>query len=89
LARIFGLLLIVLGIYLGLTVYEQGVDGALGGLFARGRASEAPAASPVADDAAPAESRRAGSPSPGAITQRVRQRVTEAVQQGARRHSGE
>ena len=33
-AKLFGLILIVLGVWIGLEVYEKGVDGACGGVFA-------------------------------------------------------
>jgi hypothetical protein len=88
LARIFGLLLIVAGIYLGVTVYQEGVDGAFGGVFARSGASAPAEAGGDSGDAAPAP-RRPGTVSPGAVTQRVRERVTRAVQEGARRRAGE
>ncbi len=87
--RVFGLLLIVLGIYLGVTVYEKGVDAAFGGVFARSRPETAPGAATDAAGDAPTSARRPGTVSPGAVTQRVRQRVTGAIQEGARRHSGE
>jgi hypothetical protein len=87
--RLFGLLLIVLGIYLGITVYEKGVDAVFGGVFAGSRASAPPALDSDGAGAPAPTARRPGTVSPSAITQRVRQRVTEDIQQGARRHSGE
>jgi hypothetical protein len=41
--KVFGMLLIVGGLWLGLEVYQKGVAGAFGGLFARAGLAEAPA----------------------------------------------
>jgi hypothetical protein len=35
LGRLVGLILFVLAIYVGITIYTEGVDGAFGGIFAR------------------------------------------------------
>lgn len=42
--KVFGMLLIVCGLWLGLEVYEKGLAGAFDGLFARMGLAEAPAA---------------------------------------------
>jgi len=41
-AKIFGILLIVAGIWVGLEVMNHGMDGAFGGLFASGASEQAP-----------------------------------------------
>jgi hypothetical protein len=86
-AKVFGLLLIVLGIYLGITVYEEGVDAAFGGVFGRSEAPVAEETAPDDEGRPPAEPRPGARP--GAVTQRVRERVNAAVQEGVRRHTGE
>ena len=40
--KLFGIILLVLGIWLGVEVFTEGVDGAFGGIFASGSADEAP-----------------------------------------------
>ena len=35
--KIFGILLIVIGIWVGLTIYNEGTDAAFGGIFASAR----------------------------------------------------
>ena len=41
--KIFGILLMVIGIWAGITVYTEGVDAAFGGLFAGARREAADA----------------------------------------------
>jgi len=96
--KVFALLLIAVGVYVGLTVYDEGVDRAFGGLFARSSASTTQAAVPLerddpgaADRAADARIARESSPGSyraGAVTTRVRERVTGAVDEGSRRAGG-
>jgi hypothetical protein len=40
--KIFGILLIVLGIWVGLTIFSEGTDSAFGGLFASAKAPADP-----------------------------------------------
>ncbi len=42
--KIFGILLIVVGVWVGITVFTEGTDRAFGGLFASGAADSAPEA---------------------------------------------
>lgn len=91
-ARIFGILLILAGLVVFLGVYSEGVDKAFGGAFARfAHAKPEPVAA-----AEPAPARRPAqdwwekeerTPPPG-IGQRVRDRVNDAMETGARRHGG-
>ena len=78
--KVFGLILMVVAIYIGLTYYTAGME-------------EASPEEPVAIAEQPA---RAAAPSGNAsssrrppITQRVRTRVQSAVDDGARRHGGD
>jgi len=94
--KILGLLLIAAGVYVGLTVYDQGRQRAFGGLFASSAATPERVAMPTepddpgaADRAADARIARESSPGAvrsGAVTQRVRERVTGAMEQGASRN---
>ncbi len=70
--RIFGLILFVTAIYIAVTLYSEGVEGAFGGILA-----------PAGQSASEAEE---GGPRPAKpITQRVRERVEEDLRMGARR----
>ena len=40
--KLFGIVLLVLGIWLAVEVYTEGVNGAFGGVFASGSADQAP-----------------------------------------------
>jgi hypothetical protein len=88
--KVFGIVLFVLAIWVGLTVYDQGVDRAFGGLFA-GSKQEAPHRVAATTPAAPDDSESdepEGSARPAPITERVRERVTGSMEQGARRAGG-
>jgi hypothetical protein len=85
--RIFGIVLVLIAIYVGMTVYTEGIENAFGGAFAPlepvdGR--EEPTASyltPAAQMAdAPTERRRRVP-----VTQAVRERVNADMETGARR----
>jgi hypothetical protein len=88
-ARVFGLLLMIAGIWLGLTIYTEGTEHTLGRLWGSG--DEQAAEEGDLESAAPERDRprNAGQAAPSAITSRVRERVTNAVAEGARRHGGE
>ena len=77
-ARLIGLVLMILGIYLGVSSYTGGADD--------GSADDAATA---ADGWASSDVDDRGQAAPRAVTSRVRDRVTSAVEEGARRHSGE
>ncbi|HEU4430214.1 MAG TPA: hypothetical protein VFT98_15750 [Myxococcota bacterium] len=78
-ARVFGLLLMILGIYCGLKIYLGELD----------RASRDVAVEEAAAAMEPESESVPGRGAPSAVTSRVRERVTDAVAEGARRHSGE
>jgi hypothetical protein len=88
-ARLVGFILLVVGVWLGASIYTRGSQRVLGDLL--GWESETPSseeaaagsALPERDEPAP------GQAAPTAITSRVRERVTNAVAEGARRHGGE
>jgi hypothetical protein len=77
--KLFGLILIVLGVWIGLEVYEKGVDGACGGVFAW-------FATPIGGDgrAAYDPSGRAVQPR-GSLAQRVGAKVQSDIDAGAHR----
>lgn len=68
--RIAGILFMVLGIWVGMEIFTQGMDGAFGGIFARWSYADVDAAT------LPADRSRA---------QRIGARVRESFDQGARR----
>jgi hypothetical protein len=82
--RLFGLVLILAAIWVGMTVYEKGVDEAFGGIFAPlqplSEREEPEAAEAAEREEAPARRR-------GTVTlpQHVRERVTSDLQRGAER----
>lgn len=88
-ARLLAVLLIAGGFVVFLQLYSQGADRAFGGAFARFWSDDG--AQQVWEEE-PAQRRRADleerTPS-RPIGQGVRERVTRAIDDGARRHSGE
>ena len=87
-AKAFGLVAILVALYIGMSIYVDGIDRALGGVFAAiepqdGR--ETPAAIHLTP-AAQLEDAPAGAPAPRVrVTDAVRQRVASDLQEGARR----
>jgi hypothetical protein len=76
--RAFGLIAILIAMYLGMSIYTDGIDRTLGGIFA--------SVEPVEDG----EEQSADSPSAPSrprerVTERVRDRVTVDLQQGLER----
>ena len=79
-ARLIALVLMIVGIYLGVSIYARGANEAV------------PDAAAIEDGSgvqAQSEPWTPGEAAPSAITSRVRERVTSAIEDGARRHSGE
>jgi hypothetical protein len=85
-SKAFGLIVMLLALYIGMTIYSEGVDRAYGGLFAPIASSErdsAPGAglTPLAGMAeAPTEARRRVR-----VTDAVRERVSADIAAGAKR----
>ena len=71
-AKVFGILMIVIGVWIGLEIFTKGMDSAFGGLFATGNRSA------TGDQSAPREA--AESP-----VQRIRARVQRDIRAGAAR----
>jgi hypothetical protein len=85
--RIFGIVLVLAAIYVGMTVYTEGIENAFGGAFApiepidQGEEPLATHLTPAAQMAdAPTERRRRVP-----VTQAVRERVNSHMETGARR----
>lgn len=86
-AKIFGILLIVLGVWLGIEIYTQGMDHAFGGVLAgfaqpihsNGKTSydQNPSGAPTGSPAAGAER--------GSLAQRVGTKVQADIDRGAER----
>ncbi len=86
--KAFGLILMVISLYVGITLYTEGMDQAFGGIFASlepANEREARMGTEItrfSDADAPSAGHR---PRRGSITNRVRNRVTADLQEGARR----
>jgi hypothetical protein len=89
-ARLVGFILLVVGVWLGASIYSEGSESVLGGRL--GWKSETPSSEETASDSALTERempRAPGQAAPTAVTSRVRERVTAAVAEGTSRHGGE
>ena len=73
--KLFGLILIVLGVWVGIEVYDKGMDGAFGGAFAW-------VSAPLPGNESAGSSREVKS---GSIAQRVGTKVQSDIDAGARR----
>ena len=84
--KAFGLIVMLLALYIGMTIYSKGIDQAYGGLFAPIESSErdsslATGLTPLAGTAAaPTEARRRAK-----VTDAVRERVSADLAAGAER----
>jgi len=88
-ARLIGLVLMILGIYLGVSIYTDGTDALLGRLSGSEEAASRDSVAAEALDDPAASEQLSGRAAPSAITSRVRDRVTSALEEGAHRDSGE
>jgi hypothetical protein len=85
--KLFGLILLLAALWVGITLYTEGTENAFGGIFApiesqnRAEAPMATGLTPAAQSATPPAERRRNAP----ITDRVRQAVTEDIEYGASR----
>ncbi len=89
-ARLIGLLLMIAGIFLGISIYTEGTERTFAGLLGSDGAEpqvEEEARAGVAPEGE--RPRPSGRAAPSAITSRVRERVTDAISEGTRRHGGE
>ncbi|MBW2421262.1 MAG: hypothetical protein JRH19_22155 [Deltaproteobacteria bacterium] len=82
--KLFGLISILVGMYLGMQIYTEGIDGMLGSLMDPIESSERDSSSfgghlTGGDVTMPTERKR------GPVTQRVREKVTADLQLGAER----
>lgn len=91
-ARLLAIVLVLGSLAVFLTVHSQGVDRAFGGVFARFTKRDAAPAAAYAEPARrPARDwwETPDRPPPQGVGQRVRERVNDAMETGARRHGGE
>ena len=91
-ARAFAILLVLGSLAAFLAIHTQGVDRAFGGALARFTKGSAPKATPYREPArrhAQDWWEKEDRPPPQGIGQGVRERVNNAMETGARRHSGE
>jgi hypothetical protein len=89
--RAFGLVLMLISLYIGMEIYTKGMDQALGGAFAAIEPMsqrEEPLATGLTPAAGLAEE-PSGPTRPINVTDRVRQKVTADMAAGARRYSGD
>jgi hypothetical protein len=85
-AKAFGLIMMLIALYIGMTIYTQGIEQAYGGIFAPIAPSDS--GSPMATHLTPAAGMAdvPTEPRPRVrITDAVRDRVTADLQEGARR----
>jgi hypothetical protein len=80
LSRLFGLILFILAIYVGITIYTEGVHGAFGGIFVK-LGMQPAAADPAGTGPFGLDSRPISSP----ITDRVEERWRDYIDTPGRR----
>jgi hypothetical protein len=85
-AKAFGLILMLIALYIGMTIYTQGIENAYGGIFAPIASSDGD--NPMATHLTPAAGMADAPTEPRPrkrVTEAVRDRVTADLQEGARR----
>ena len=85
-AKGFGLIMMLIALYIGMTIYNEGIEQAYGGIFAPIAPSDG--GSPMATHLTPAAGMADAPTEPRPrkrITEAVRDRVTSDLQEGARR----
>jgi hypothetical protein len=85
-AKAFGLIMMLIALYIGMTIYSEGIEQAYGGIFAPIASSDG--GSPMATHLTPAAGMADAPTEPRPrkrITEAVRDRVTSDLQEGARR----
>jgi hypothetical protein len=90
--RAFGLIAIIIALYIGMSIYTDGIDRTLDGIFAAIEpvdGGEDPFATHLTPAAGRADAPSAPTPPRGRVTERVRDRVTADLQQAAQRRGYE
>ncbi|UCE86370.1 MAG: hypothetical protein JSU66_01095 [Deltaproteobacteria bacterium] len=91
--KAFGWILMLLALYIGMTIYTEGMDQAFGGIFAPLQSqneSDRPLATALTPLAQEADPPSAGyRPRRGSVTDRVRARVSADIEAGARRRGAD
>jgi len=85
-AKAFGLIMMLIALYIGMTIYTAGIENAFGGIFAPIQTSDG--GSPLATNLTPAAGMADAPSEPRPrqrITEAVRDRVPADLQEGARR----
>ena len=85
-AKAFGLIMILIAIYIGMTIYTEGIENAYGGIFAPIASSDG--GSPMATHLTPAAGMADAPMEPRPrkrVTEAVRDRVTADLEEGMRR----
>lgn len=87
--KAFGLIVMLLALYLGMRVYTEGIDAMLGRVTApiEGTSREAPLATGLTGAAGMADSVPTDRERRVWVTDVVREKVTADLERGARRHS--
>jgi hypothetical protein len=84
--KAFGLIMLLVALYIGMTIYTEGIENAYGGIFAPIAPSDRE--SPMATHLTPAAGMADAPMAParrGKVTDAVRDRVTADLEEGARR----
>jgi hypothetical protein len=90
--RAFGLIAIIIAMYIGMSIYTDGIDRTLNGIFSAIEPvddREDPLATHLTPAAGLADAPSGPSRPRGRVTERVRDRVTADLQQAARRRGYE
>ena len=90
--RAFGLIAILIALYIGMSIYTDGIDRTLGGIFAAIEPvddREDPLATHLTPAAGLADAPSGPSRPSGRVTERVRDRVTADLRQSAQRRGYE
>jgi hypothetical protein len=90
--RAVGLIAIIIALYIGMSIYTDGIDRTLDGIFAAVEpvdGGEDPFATHLTPAAGRADAPSAPTPPRGRVTERVRDRVTADLQQAAQRRGYE
>jgi hypothetical protein len=85
-AKAFGLIMMLIALYIGMTIYTEGIENAYGGIFAPIASSEGGTPMPTHLTPAAGMADAPMEPRPRQrVTEAVRDRVTADLREGARR----